>query len=75
MVEERYADCDYIEAVAAHYMLLVLIHLRGARSLLRCSLTGMSIGNDIVNLGRLLPSITSIGSVHEGCQAYCPLSN
>jgi hypothetical protein len=35
----------------------------------------MSIGNDIVNLGRLLPSITSIGSVHEGCQAYCPLSN
>jgi hypothetical protein len=32
MVEERHADCDYIEAVAAHHMLLVLIHLRGARS-------------------------------------------
>jgi hypothetical protein len=32
MVEECLADCDYIEAVVARYMLLVLIHLRGARS-------------------------------------------
>jgi hypothetical protein len=32
MVKECHADCDYIEATAAHSMLLVLINLRGARS-------------------------------------------